>query len=280
MPIKIITDSGSDLPLEYIEKFNISIVKLAVHFHNEKMHDDMDSCAFYAKMKESQDLPTTASPSPHQFLEKFKDVDDGTDILVICMSSNISSTYQAALIAKEMYEEEGLSNRVEVIDSKTFSGGLSLLVALAAKWSQTSTCIMELKDKVHQQVKGVSAFFTLDTLENVIKGGRLSRLSGAVASVLNIKLLLKVSEEGTVEVVEKNRGFQKALCSIMARLEEKQHDYDKGILSIVHSNCEKRALEFKERILEKHPFKEILFSNMGPIMGVYAGEGGIGVAFS
>ncbi|MEC0242542.1 DegV family protein [Paenibacillus dokdonensis] len=279
MPIKIITDSGSDLPLEYIEKFNISIVKLAVHFHNEKMHDDMDACEFYSKMKESKDLPTTASPSPMQFLEKFREVEAGTDILVISMSSNISSTYQAAMIAKEMYEEEGHTSRVEVVDSKTFSGGLSLLVALAAKWSQTSTCILELKDRVHKQVKDVSAFFTLDTLENVIKGGRLSRLSGAVASVLNIKLLLKISEDGTVEVVEKNRGFQKALSSIMARLEDKQHDYEKGILAIVHSNCEKRALEFKERILEKHPFKEILFSNMGPIMGVYAGEGGIGVAF-
>ncbi|WP_136605196.1 DegV family protein [Paenibacillus dokdonensis] len=279
MPIKIITDSGSDLPLEYIEKFNISIVKLAVHFHNEKMDDNMDACEFYSKMKESKDLPTTASPSPMQFLEKFREVEAGTDILVISMSSNISSTYQAAMIAKEMYEEEGHTSRVEVVDSKTFSGGLSLLVALAAKWSQTSTCIHELKDRVLKQVKDVSAFFTLDTLENVIKGGRLSRLSGAVASVLHIKLLLKISEDGTVEVVEKNRGFQKALSSIMARLEDKQHDYEKGILAIVHSNCEKRALEFKERILEKHPFKEILFSNMGPIMGVYAGEGGIGVAF-
>lgn len=279
MPIKIITDSGSDLPLEYIEKFNISIVKLAVHFQNEKMHEEMDACAFYAKMQESKDLPTTASPSPLQFLEQFREVEDGSDILVISMSSNISSTYQAAMIAKEMYEEEGHKARIEVIDSKTFSGGLSLLVAFAAKWSQTTHCIMELKDKVQHQIKDVSAFFTLDTLENVIKGGRLSRLSGAVASVLNIKLLLKISAEGTVEVVEKNRGFQKALSGIMARLEEKHHDYEKGMLAIVHSNCEKRALELKERILEKHPFKEILFSNMGPIMGVYAGEGGIGVAF-
>lgn len=125
----------------------------------------------------------------------------------------------------------------------------------------------------------VEAFFTLDTLENVIKGGRLNRLSGAVASVLNIKLLLKISEEGTVEVVEKTRGLPKALNHLLAKLEEKQHDYEKAVIAIVHSNCEKLALEIKERILEKHPFKEVVFSSMGPVMGTYAGEGGIGVAF-
>lgn len=279
MTIKIITDSGSDLPLEYTKKYDVTIVHLPVHFQEELMPEDMDAKTFYAKMRESKDLPTTASPSPQVFLDKFKEVEAGTDILVISMSSNISSTYQAARIAKEMYEEEGFPNAVEVIDSKTFSGGLSLVVALAAQWSVTCSSLAELKDRVERKAEEVTALFTLDTLENVIKGGRLNRLSGAVASVLNIKLLLKISDEGTVEVVEKTRGLPKALTQLLARLEEKQHDYEKAVIAIVHSNAEKLALEIKERILEKHPFKEILFSSMGPVMGTYAGEGGIGVAF-
>jgi DegV family protein with EDD domain len=279
MPIKIITDSGSDLPLEYIKKYNISVVNLTVHFGCEMMSENMDVERFYAKMKASQELPTTASPSPLDFLEKFKEVEEGTDILVISMSSNISSTYQAAMIAKEMYEEEGHQNVIEVIDSMTFSGGLSLVIGLAAKWSESCTSLYELKDKVVRQLKDVRAYFTLETLENVIKGGRLSRLSGTVASMLNIKLLLRISEDGKVEVVEKTRGFQKALTSLLAKIDEKQHDYENAVIAIVHSNCEERALEIKERILDKHPFKEVLFSTMGPIMGTYAGEGGIGVAF-
>ncbi|AOZ94470.1 DegV family protein [Paenibacillus crassostreae] len=279
MPIKIITDSGSDLPLDYIKKYNISIVHLSVHFQDESMSADMDTETFYTRMRESKELPTTASPSPQDFLEKFKEVEEGTDILVISMSSNISSTFQAAMIAKEMYEEEGHKNVIEIIDSKTFSGGLSLVVGMAAKWSETCGSLVELKEKVLHQAREVKAFFTLETLENVIKGGRLSRLSGTVASMLNIKLLLKISEEGKVEVVEKTRGFPKALNSLLAKLDEKQHDYENAVVAIVHSNCEKRALEIKERILAKHPFKEVLFSNMGPIMGTYASEGGIGVAF-
>lgn len=279
MPIKIITDSGSDLPQEYIDKYDVTIVHLPVHFEHERMPEDMDTKAFYAKMSESNTLPTTASPSPQVFLDKFNEVDAGTDILVICMSSNISSTYQTAMIAKEMYEEEVNHNRIEVVDSKTFSGGLSLVVSKAAQWSLTSASLEELKDKVVQLAHETTAYFTLDTLENVIKGGRLNRLSGAVASVLNIKLLLKISEEGTVEVVEKTRGLPKAINHLLARLEEKQHDYEKAAVAIVHSNCEKLALEIKERILEKYPFKEVVFSSMGPVMGTYAGVGGIGVAF-
>ncbi|WP_379151201.1 DegV family protein [Paenibacillus sp. sgz5001063] len=279
MPIKIITDSGSDLPLEYVEKYNVDIVHLPVHFEHELMPEDTDTKAFYAKMRDSKELPKTASPSPQVFLNKFREVEAGTDIMVVCMSSNISSTYQTALIAKEMYEEEGHPNAIEIIDSKTFSGGLSLLVALTAKWSLTCSSLEELKVMVLNKAEEVTAYFTLDTLENVIKGGRLNRLSGAVASVLNIKLLLKISDEGTVEVIEKTRGLPKALTHLLAKLEDKQHDYEKAVIAIVHSNCEKLALEIKERILEKHPFKEILFSSMGPVMGTYAGEGGIGVAF-
>ncbi len=279
MAIKIITDSGSDLPREYMEKYNISVIHLPVHFQHELMPEDTDAESFYAKMRESKELPTTASPSPMVFLEKFIEVEAGTDIMVICMSSNISSTYQTAMIAMEMYKDEGHTNAIEVIDSKNFSGGLSLIVAMAGKWSLNCSSLLELKEKVIRQSEEVQAYFTLDTLENVIKGGRLSRLSGAVASVLNIKLLLKISDEGTVEVVEKTRGLPKALTRLLARLEEKQHDYEKAVVAIVHSNCEKLALEIKERILEKYPFKEVVFSNMGPIMGTYAGEGGIGVAF-
>lgn len=120
MPIKIITDSGSDLPPDYVEQYDISIVHLPVHFGHELMPYDTDAKTFYAKMHEAKELPTTASPSPQVFLDNFKQVEAGTDIMVICMSSNISSTYQTAMIAKEMYEEEGHPNAIEIIDSKLF----------------------------------------------------------------------------------------------------------------------------------------------------------------
>ncbi|MEO3944619.1 DegV family protein [Gorillibacterium sp. CAU 1737] len=279
MSIQIITDTGADLPKDFLERHGIKIVPLSVHFHGEKMPSDTDAPAFYQKMKETKALPTTASPSPYEFLEKFKLVGEGTDIFVMCMSSNISSTYQNALIAKEMYEEEGYKNTIEVFDTKTFSLGLGLLIAYTVRKIQSGMTMSDLKQWVTQQTKEIRAYFTLDTLENVIKGGRLDRLRGAVASVLNIKLLMKISDEGTVDVVEKNRGMQASLNSLIKKLEDKQHDFEKAILAVCHSNCEERAKEVVKMILAKFPFREVILSDMGPIIGSYAGEGGIGVAF-
>jgi len=279
MTIKIITDSGADLPKEFLERYGVSIVPLSVHFDHEKMPADTSAESFYRMMRASKTLPTTASPAPYDFLEMYKQVEAGTDILVLCISSNISCTYQNAMIAKEMYLDEGRNNIIEVCDSKTFSLGLGLTVALIAKMAQAGSTFQELKTWVAQHARDVKAYFTLDSLENVIKGGRLDKLRGTVASVLNIKLLMRVSAEGTIEVVEKNRGMKTSLNALIKRLEEKQHDFEKAVLAVCHSNCEERAREVIQMILAKYPFREVILSEMGPIIGTYAGEGGIGVAF-
>ncbi|WP_438432842.1 DegV family protein [Gorillibacterium sp. sgz500922] len=279
MTIKIITDSGADLPKEFLERHDVSIVPLSVHFDHEKMPSDLSAQEFYRRMRESKSLPTTASPAPYDFLEMFKRTEEGTDILVLCMSSNISSTYQNAMIAREMYLDEGHTNSIEVYDSKTFSLGLGLTVAHAAKMAQAGSTFHELKQWVTQHAKDIRAYFTLDSLENVIKGGRLDKLRGTVASVLNIKLLMRVSDEGTVEVVEKHRGMPATLNALVKKLEDKQHDFEKAVLAVCHSNCEERAREVIRMILAKYPFREVILSDMGPIIGTYAGEGGIGVAF-
>lgn len=279
MPIKIFTDSGSDLPESVRSQYGIEIIQLPVMFPDGPMPKGMSNSEFYSKMKSHQELPTTASPSPSDFLEAFRRADGGSDLLVICMSSNVSSTYQSALIAKEMLIDEGFSRSIEVLNSREFSGGLSLIVALAAKWSATCDNLAELTARVERLIEHTESYFTLDTLENVIKGGRLSRLSGGVATILNIKLLLCINKEGRIELVEKTRGFRKAVNRLLEKVDEKTHDYENAAIAIVHSNNEQLALEVKERILAKHPFRDVHLSCMGPVMGTHAGEGGIGIAF-
>ena len=133
--------------------------------------------------------------------------------------------------------------------------------------------------RVRENVKQITAYFTLDNLENVIKGGRLDRIRGTVATVLNIKLLLKISETGTVEVIEKVRGTPNTLNRLIDKVGEKQHDFETAILGICHSHCLERALDVKKRILARYPFKQVIVSDMGPVIGVYAGVGGVGVIF-
>lgn len=277
--IKIITDSSCDLPRSTIEEIGVGIVPLSVQFGEECMPTDMELADFYARMKRESVLPKTSSPSPGQFLSEYQKGGSDQDILVLCLSSALSSTYHHAVMAKEMMLEDGYTGRIEVIDSKTSSLGLGVLVYRAARMAASGMSYEEVTASIHQAVPSSGTFFFLDTLENVIKGGRLDRVRGAVASVLNIKLLMKASEEGAVEVVEKIRGSQQALKRLLSFLGDKEHDYEKDVVAIAHSNCEVRAREFMTQLLEKHPFRHVLFSNMGTVIGTYAGEGGVLVAY-
>lgn len=243
------------------------------------MPTDMDVADFYARMKRESVLPKTSSPSPGHFLSEYQKGGPDQDILVLCLSSALSSTYHHAVMAKEMLLEDGYIGRIEVIDSKTTSLGLGVLVYRAARMVASGMSYEELTTSIQQAVTSSGTFFFLDTLENVIKGGRLDRVRGAVASVLNIKLLMKASEEGAIEVVDKIRGSQQALKRLLSFLGEKEHDYEKDVIAIAHSNCEVRAREFMAQLLEKHPFRNVIFSNMGTVIGTYAGEGGVLVAY-
>lgn len=277
--IKIITDSSCDLPRSTVDEIGVGIVPLSVQFGDECMPTDMDLADFYVRMKRESALPKTSSPSPGHFLGEYQKGGPDQDILVICLSSALSSTYHHAVMAKEMLLEEGFTGRIEVIDSKTTSLGLGVLVYQAARMVANGLSYESVAASIEQAVTSSGTFFFLDTLENVIKGGRLDRVRGAVASVLNIKLLMKASEEGAVEVVEKIRGTQQALKRLISFLGDKEHDYEKDVIAIAHSNCEARAREFMAQLLEKHPFRNVLFSNMGTVIGTYAGEGGVLVAY-
>ncbi|WP_261300894.1 DegV family protein [Paenibacillus andongensis] len=277
--IKIITDSSCDLPEMIVNEIGIAIVPLSVHFGEECMPPDMELTDFYARMKKESVLPKTSSPAPQLFLAEYQKAKVDQDILVISLSSALSSTYHHAVMAKEMLLEEGYTGRIEVIDSKTTSLGLGVLVYKAAKLAEANVPFEQIVEVIGQSVKTSGTFFFLDTLENVIKGGRLDRVRGAVASVLNIKLLMKGSEEGAIEVLEKIRGTQQALKRLIAKIGEAQHDFDKDVIAVAHCNCEDRAREVLDQLLEKYPFRKVLFSNMGTVIGTYAGEGGVLIAY-
>ncbi|WP_068774742.1 DegV family protein [Paenibacillus sp. FJAT-26967] len=277
MTIKIITDGTSDLPKELAQELDITVVPLLVRFGDKEMTSDMSNSLFYEMMRSEPKLPQTASPSPHTFMEEYSKADG--DILVVCVSSNLSSTYHHATMAKEQMIEEGYTGKIEVLDSRSASLGQGILAVKAAKLAQEGVPFEELVVQMQNTIKNHHTYFFLDTLENVIKGGRLDRVRGAVASVLNIKLLMKASEEGTLEPFEKVRGTQNALKRLLERVGEKvsetRSDFEKIILGIAHSNCEERARDVKEQMLKLFPFGTVVISEMGPVIGTYAGEGGI-----
>ncbi|WP_166241754.1 DegV family protein [Paenibacillus turpanensis] len=279
MKVKIISDGSSDLPKEIIELLGIEIVPLFVHFGTEQYSSsELTAEQFYSKMKQADELPKTSSPSPYDFLKAYRNVPEGYDIVVIACSSGLSSTYNHAVMAKEMLIEEGYAGVIEVLDARTTSLGLGLIAYQAAKMAQAGAGAMDIIRTARQHIQDGATYFVLDTLENVIRGGRLDRVRGTVASMLNIKLLMRNSEEGKVEVIDKIRGSQNAIKKMMDKIGEARHDFGQAVVAIAHSNCEEKAKAVRDMLLQRYPFKDVVFGNMGPVIGTYAGEGAILIA--
>lgn len=281
MAIQIITDSGSDLPKELIEEYNIKVVPLNVTFGSKtyKSGIDIDNETFYNKMKNTEELPKSASPSPQDFIEVYKEVDTSNEIIVLALSGALSSTYDSAVMAKNILLEEEPTRKIEVINTKTGSCGQILLINDALQLIKDGLPFEEIVEKTKANIKRTKTLIFLETLENVVKGGRLSRTKASIANVLNIKILLEVSESGSIEVLDKVRGNSRALKRFIDYISEYGKSLEGKVLTITHSNCEEKAKKILKEITDVYPFQKTILSEIGPLIGTYAGEGGIVISF-
>lgn len=272
--IKIITDSTSDLPKEIVEKYDIEVLPLLVSFGEETYIDgvNIDIQTLLEKMESSEDFPGTAQVNPQRFLECYKRyLDEGYKIISIHLSSKMSGTYQSACIAKDMLE----TDCIKVIDSLNVTSGLGLLVLKAARLKEEGLNIEEIEKeiiKARPHVKSVLAFAYLD---NLVKGGRLSKTMGIIGNVLGIKPILAV-DKGEMVVIDKVRGSKRAIRYIMDYLDKvgiKQnepaillHIANKDILSNLRENLKEKGSLFIE-------------CEVGCVVGVHAGKDACGVFF-
>lgn len=279
MDVKIITDSCADIPLEVAEENNIVIVPLEVHFGDDTYLDgvDLTSEEFFDKLKRSERLPKTSSPSPEQFIKEFEGPEK--DIIIITISTGLSSSYNSALLAKEIYEKENGDKEIHVINSLSGSVGQGLIVLKLAKLMQSGAKINELLESAKEFIKDVNVFFMLDTLENIVKGGRIGKATGHVASLLSIKLIMKSDGHGVVDLAEKIRGSKKAFNRLVDIVGENGSNFEDKIIAVAHANCPEKALEYISMIKEKYKFKDVLISTIGCTIGTYSGESGLIIAF-
>jgi DegV family protein with EDD domain len=281
MAVKIITDGGADIPQSILAENDIKIIPLNVLINHTtyKSGVELTSEIFYRLMQESEELPKTSSPSPNDFYEAYKEIDANDEVIVIALSSALSSTFESATIGKGMLLEEEPNRKIEVIDTKTASVGQAVLVHKAVTYIKEGLPLDTIVTNLTDEVENLNTKFVLDTLENVIKGGRLDKVRGAVASVLNIKLLMEATPEGKVDMVDKIRGSKKALKRLIDQIGECSENFEEKVIAIAHSNCPDRAADVMQKIKERYPFKEVFLTELGPVIGTYAGEGGIVLAY-
>lgn len=278
MSIRIVTDSGSDIPQELANQLGIEIVPLKVRFGEESFTDrkEMDYDLFYKKMDESDYVPITSLPSPQDFVDAFKKAGPDNDIICVTISSGISGTYQSAMLAKKMLKEYS----IEIIDSKSLSMVTGRLALIAHEMGKEGKDIKEISSRLREIAEDMHAYILIDDLKNVIKGGRISNWKGSIAQVFKIKPILYLTKDGEVHVRENVRGRKKQLKRIVDIIEKDGKDLTKYPLYILHAHAKEEDIQFvKEEIQKRLKPKEIIVYILGPIMGSHGGFGTIGFVY-
>ncbi|KEI11642.1 MULTISPECIES: DegV family protein [Clostridium] len=270
--IKIITDSTCDLNNQVIREYDIDVIPLIVNFGDESYIDgvDINIREFLRKMDEENIFPTTSGINPNKFYEHYKKyLDEGYKIISIHLSSKMSGTYQSACIAKEMLETDD----IVVIDSMNVTAGLGLLAIKAAELAKNGYSIQKIKKVIEETIPHVKNAYAFASLDNLVKGGRLSKTMGAIGNLLNIKLILAVVD-GEMAVIDKVRGTKKAIKTILSSLEKMDSD-ELSILLQIDNNDIRSALE--EEL--KNKGVNFIVCNVGCVVGTHSGPNACGVAF-
>ena len=276
--IKLFTDSAADVPVEYKEKYGIEIVPITVMFGTVEYKDQVTLSLeeFWEKMLSSQELPSTNQANPHDFVEAFQPfLEQGYTILYIGLSSRLSCTLQSAVIARELLQ----SQDIHIFDSKSASIGETLLLLEAAEMLEEGRSVPEIMDVLAQRREESFAYFTLETLTHLVRGGRLSKAQGLIGSVLNIRPILRIAPDGTIEPTEKARSTKRALQTIVSKAKERNIDFSKRRVAVVHTPGAESLEEFIELVQSELNPAEIITGLIGPTVGTHTGPSGIALFF-
>jgi DegV family protein with EDD domain len=275
--IRIVTDSTADIPESIRKEYGIEMVPLKVHFGSETYYDavTIQSEQFYEKLAASPSLPTTSQPSPVDFLETFKRLaeEPDTEIIAILLSSAFSGTYQSAVLAKSLMDE---NVSLEIIDSKSASYGFGMLVVEAAKAAREGKSKDEVLELIARLRRETRLFFLVDTLEYLQKGGRIGKAAALFGSLLNIKPILTIDDDGQVAPVDKVRGQKKAMARIVDMLKADFGDRE-VLVTVAHANAMETAQEFSAQLQDQLKIKTLNYTSIGPVIGTHAGPGTVAV---
>jgi len=276
--VKIVTHSGCDLSFQEAEKYDISMIPDWVIIKEKEYRNNIDIYpdTFYARLEESEELPTSAHPSPAEFMDAFRSVADHEEIIFIALSSKLTGTYNTASIAAQLLEDEEFPSRIHVFDSCQASYGAALIVLEAAKLAQEGLNAEEIIERLNELVPRIGVFFVMNTLKYAYKGGRIGAISAITADTLGIKPLL-VFKDGTVSDLSLNRTFNEGLKSVYKRY--RRHIGEDKETIIFHACNEKGALKLKSMIQKDYPDVEPRIELIGPVIGLYTGTGCVGIAF-
>lgn len=277
MKYKIVADSSCDLNDDLRGVMDVSLVPFKIDIDNSSFVDDenIDMSDLVSTMLASPNPVKTSCPSPGDFKETYV---DGDNVFVVTISKELSATYNSAILAKDMILEEMKDKFVHVFNSKSASVGETLTAIKIKECLDKKLSNSEIVEKVEAYIEEMKTFFISEDLSNLIKNGRISKTSGLIANVLNIKPIMKATDDGNIEAVEKIRGSRKAFKRLAEIIGETGVKFEERVIAISHANALEKALDLKED-LKKHNFKDIIIVETKGLSTVYVNNGGIIVSF-
>lgn len=277
MAVVLVTDSTADIPLETREKLGISMVPLKVNFGQESFLDNIElrPAQFYEKLIAFGKPATSSQPSPADFYDVYKKLtDEGHSVISVQLSGAMSGTYQSATIAKSMLDDGA---DVTVIDSRSASYGYGKIVVDAAEMAQSGASKEEVLAAIHKMRAELRLYFLVDTLEYLQKGGRIGKASAMLGSLLNIKPILSIDDEGVVHSFDKARGQKRAMARIAEVLEQDLKSTPVSLTLATTPGYTEGAAEIAELLKSRLNVREYYESEIGPVVGAHAGPGTIGL---
>jgi DegV family protein with EDD domain len=271
----IVLDSTADLPDPSARHSNWRMVPLYVQFGDETFRDylDLDPNQFYRRLRDAPQPPSTSQPTPADFSSAYESLAAYEHILVVTISAKLSGTHESARAAAETAGND----RVRVIDSMSASGGIVILADALQRRLARGTTTDELDALVELFRADSGLLFTVDTLDYLVRGGRVGRAAGFAGQLLNVKPILAI-RDGEVYPLKRVRGRAKALAEFERLFVEGSADRPGLRVGVAHAEAEREARDLAQRVEQARPGASLdFFGTLGPVVGTHAGPGTLGL---
>lgn len=272
--IAILTDSTCDLERDTIDRFGIEVLPLKIIYRDRVLLDRVEIAPQEIYDSLEREVPNTSTPSPHEATVTLQRLRERgfTHVLAIHLSSGLSGTCNMVRLAAEQFQHL----KTAVIDSKSLSMGLGLVVQQAARWIEERMPFDELVARTQEMVTRTKGYFVVKTLEYLKRGGRINTVAAAVAGVLDLKPVISIDEHGKYFSYKKVRGRKQSLHELL-EIVKRAVALGANRVAVVHGDALEEAQELLAKVKELPGLVEVAFGEIGPALVVHAGPGLVGV---
>ena len=277
------TDSDSDLPFHLKQEYNIPVVYMPYALDGKEYFDDLgqmlDHKSYYDMMRNGA-APVTSALNEASYLEYFEPIlQEGKDLLFVAFSSKLSCTLQAVYSAREKLLEQYPDRKFIVVDTLRISGPMTLLVLKAHEMYRAGKSIEDVADWLENNKLRAQAYFIVDDLKYLKRGGRISATAATVGTMLDLKPIISEGPDGTLSANDKIRGRKKALAFIVDKMLEHAPDPAESPIIVLNADSPEDAQRAKAMVEQKLPGANVMIENVGPVIGAHAGPGTIALCF-